>query len=362
MVKFAACALFFLITAAATARLLDRLLPPWHVPMVSEKLAYYAAHAGEFDTLFLGSSRTIHHLDPLVFDRLTNEAGVPTKSFNFGVTAMFPPEDGYFVERLLPLHAGRLKRVFIELSFGAPLEVVNSETVRMMYWHDEHRLALVFKEIVTINQPRAPGARGTEAAASVISSASFWKALQAPPGAVPRVSALLVHLQVYLRRFLNIGRGAGWLPKSTTRGAANPALPLEFERTHGARLLPAVENPSTELLSRFERLRTQRERNPGPWLPLSAACEANLKDIVSRVRASGAEPILFFAPELTPWRRFVANEPDLTVFDFSEVGRFPRLFDPAQRVDLGHFNAAGALEFTRAFAQIFLEHEKAHAR
>ncbi|MES2570644.1 MAG: hypothetical protein V4710_11400, partial [Verrucomicrobiota bacterium] len=74
-------------------RVINGLLPRQPVPIVSEKLAYFARHRDEYDTLFIGSSRVYRQIDPALFDQVTREAGVPTRSFNLGIDSMFSPED-----------------------------------------------------------------------------------------------------------------------------------------------------------------------------------------------------------------------------------------------------------------------------
>src|SRR6188474_2428492 len=89
--------LSFFLTCAG----LNLILPFPEIGGVSRNLRFFQRHGNDFDTLFVGSSRIHHQISPAIFDRAMREAGFTTRSFNFGVNAMFPPEDSYFVERLL---------------------------------------------------------------------------------------------------------------------------------------------------------------------------------------------------------------------------------------------------------------------
>src|SRR6188472_2764883 len=80
---------------------LNASLPFPEIHLISRNLRFFERHGDEFDTLFIGSSRIRHQISPAIFDRAMRDAGFPTRSLNFGVNAMFPPEDGYFLERLL---------------------------------------------------------------------------------------------------------------------------------------------------------------------------------------------------------------------------------------------------------------------
>ena len=70
----------FFAALAGVALSLSRIDPFGEVPIVREKWAWYTAHKDDFDTLFLGTSRTFRGVMPPVFDQLTAAAGLPTKS------------------------------------------------------------------------------------------------------------------------------------------------------------------------------------------------------------------------------------------------------------------------------------------
>lgn len=66
------------------------------------------------NTVFVGSSRTIHSFNPAVFDSVTH---YQTRSFNHGLSAMFAPNTFAECEKLLKMDSLHLKTIFLELSF-----------------------------------------------------------------------------------------------------------------------------------------------------------------------------------------------------------------------------------------------------
>lgn len=66
----------------------------------------------EFDTVFIGSSRTSYSIIPAYFDTLTRKQ---TKSYNFGINAGFPPMTFNWCEDLIRTKQS-LKYIFFELS------------------------------------------------------------------------------------------------------------------------------------------------------------------------------------------------------------------------------------------------------
>ena len=75
----------------ATTAVIHSLLPPIIPKGVAAKLEFFARHKDEFDTLLVGTSSIYYSVSPEIFDRITSENGLPTRTFNFGIDAMHPP-------------------------------------------------------------------------------------------------------------------------------------------------------------------------------------------------------------------------------------------------------------------------------
>jgi hypothetical protein len=83
----------------ATSALLHSRFPPAIPGGVAAKLKFFTEHKDEFDTLFVGTSAIYYSVSPEIFDRTTRESGLPTRSYNFGIDAMHPPENFYVLEQ-----------------------------------------------------------------------------------------------------------------------------------------------------------------------------------------------------------------------------------------------------------------------
>src|SRR5947207_705973 len=128
---------------------LNAYLPFPEIDVVSLKLRFFQQHRDDFDTVFIGSSRIRHQISPAIFDRTMRSAGFLTRTFNFGVNAMVPPEDGYVLERLLHGRPRHLRWVFIELDELQTKRIPATEgTRRSLYWHDPKRTSLVLRAIL----------------------------------------------------------------------------------------------------------------------------------------------------------------------------------------------------------------------
>src|SRR5438477_9230898 len=113
---------------------------------VAAKLKYFCEHKDEFDTVIVGTSQLYYAVSPKIFDATTRESGLPTRTFNFGIDAMHPPENFYVLDQILKTDPHRLKWVFLETaSLETKLHKVLG-TERAVYWHDWARTALIVRK------------------------------------------------------------------------------------------------------------------------------------------------------------------------------------------------------------------------
>ena len=317
--------LIFAFSLAGTAALLPRVLPPAPVPQISEKLAHFAAHKDEYDTVFIGSSRTFRQILPAIFDPLMAAGGQPSHSFNFGIDAMFSPEDAYVAEKIFALRPRRLRRVFLEVSrFNYEFGAQPPETRRARHWHDWRRTALVCRHTLPFTK------RGKWRDPSRWANA--WQ-----------------HTRLFFTRALNLGDGARLM--EPWRGIVPPD-PAGMLGTHGDGAIPsdAETECEGERRAKFDRGMADRA-GKASVRPLPSAPLQSLAETIDRVRALGAEPVLFIAPTAVAVVNSPAGQVRAPILDFSDPHRWPALFDPANRYDYAHLNAPGARIFSRLFAE-----------
>ena len=318
--------LIFAISLAGGAALMSRVLPPVPVPQIAEKLAHFAAHRDDYDTLFIGSSRTFRQIIPAIFDPLMAAGGQPSHSFNFGIDAMFSPEDAYVAEKIFALRPKRLRRVFIEVCrFNYAFAAQPPETLRARHWHDWGRTALVCRYTL----PFAKREKWRDASRW----ANVWN-----------------HTRLFFARAVNLGEGARLL--EPWRGVAPPD-PAGMLGAHGDGAIPSdVETECAgEDRAKFDRAMAALGAGGPGARPLPTAPLQSLAETIDRVRGLGAEPVLFIAPMAVTVVNSPAGQIRAPILDFSDPRRWPALFDPANRSDYAHLNAPGARLFSRLFAE-----------
>ncbi len=325
------CAGCFLVGWLGIASLVGPLLPPPRLPVLSEKHAYFHAHADQYEAVFIGSSRVFRGFAPLIFDAALQEHGHSLRTFNFAMEAVWPPESFYRVHEFLRLRS-RVRWVFIELLPVNPrLTPDNARTLRSIYWHDWRHTLLAWRAIA--------------------GDGAFT------PGEKRRWIAL--HAELFLRRLARI---------SSASAPLEPVLrpevlkTLQEERSLNSRWIDTggfVPEPNelmpADTATAFREQVAAYVRNLTPR-SLPEYLRAELRDLVAAVRARGAVPVFVVTPSTSRAENFADLRDqgiDADLISFKGPARFPALYDPALHFDGPHLNEQGAHEFSRLFADEF---------
>ncbi len=336
VLHFGALLTAYLGSFTATCTLIARFLPFPDVPVVRTKIDYLAAHRHQFDTLFIGSSRVYFQIIPSLFDETTAGAGRPTRSFNAGVSALRPPEDAFFLERILALHPTQLRYVFVEAT-AVRTRLENLESMRAVYWHDWPRLGVLWRSMIVQLSAQSPDFRLT------IRSEAFPDFVE--------------HLSLFIRNVTNQGRGA-ILTDRFFRRAAPPSAATELgDKMDG--WVPVGQRqtmPQAEKVA-YEQRVAERLRDPSRPTFADEVSQQELERMIVQIERGGAVPIVVVPP--TPVKRKFYPDPrrmhSAILLDFADVARFPELFEADQRLDATHLNTRGAQIFSRLLATRFLD-------
>jgi hypothetical protein len=315
----------------ATCAGIHALLPPMIPKGVAAKLKYFSEHKDEFDTVIVGTSRLYYTVSPEIFDATTSENGLPTKSFNFGVDGMHPPENFYVLEQILKSRPRNLKWVVFELGDIQTKWDNIFGTERAVYWHDWPRTALTLT--------KALNPRGT--ANWLIKTTRVWLARR----------DLVANLILFGKQFTNVGRAADLLPMADRERYADAASELG-PRGDGYRWAGAAMSP--ERAADFKR-RLAEEISGATQKYLDPATESGYRRAASEIRAAGATPVFVVTPIIFQVKsRFRQTPPPAELMAFNDARKYPQFYDTSIRIDDGHMTRPAAENFTRLFAEEFV--------
>ncbi len=331
------CFAAFLVAYALGCGLLGRFAPEPTVPMVSPKLDWWRAHAEEFDTLIIGSSRTYRQVVPSLFDAAMAAGGVPTRSYNLGIDGMRAPEDGYLLAQALAAHRGPLRYVIMECN-SLKMEVPddNADTLRAVYWHDLPRMGALLRLCF------APDYTGERR--------SIGKRISSGWGNLRHYSD---HAKLWAWRSAHVGSGNERLLAAIGIVPSAPTFIEVGKAKDGYRAPTTAERMSGKLLRDYEKRLAEILAQPSVATDYGdAESQRELLRKCALVTAAGARPIFLAPPLLAP---AVFTPADSTLFlNFALPARYPALFAIENRRDSGHTNSAGSALYTRLLAESLL--------
>ena len=334
-------ALAFILACAG----LNAFLPFPEIDVVSHKLRFFRQHRDDFDTVFIGSSRIRHQISPAVFDRTMRQAGLPTRTFNFGINAMGPPEDGYLLEHLLGTKPRHLRWVFIELDELQTKRVPATEnTRRSVYWHDWKRTSLVLRAILNASQQ--------ESGFSLVRK--IGELALPGPGKSEARDLLFFHGALFAKNFTNIGRKidlSWWLSHLWKEEALSKELGGNRDG-----YVPRSRKMSMAEVVVYETELKDAVTHAGSRF-VSASTEHAYRQLAEEVKKAGAIPIFLVTPLSMQVELGFRPESGIagTIMSFNDARAYPQLYRSETRIDSGHLNSVAADEFTRIVAESFSE-------
>ncbi len=332
------CLAIFCAAYALGCELLGRRAAEPFVPMVSPKLDWWRAHAEEFDTLIIGSSRTYRQVAPGIFDAAMAAGGTPTRSYNLGIDGMRPPEDSYLLEQALAARRSPLRFVILECN-ALKMEVPedNADTLRAVYWHDLPRMSALWRLAF------APAYEGERR--------SVGKRISSGWGNLRHYSD---HARLWLWRNAHVGSGNARLLASVGLAPSAPTFIEVGPRKDGYRPPTTAERMSGKLLRDYEhRLAEILTKSPRADLA-DAESQREAARKRDRILAAGARPIFIAPPLLAP--TIFTPMCGVVFLNFADPARFPALYAIENRRDTGHTNSAGSDLYTRLLAEALLHH------
>jgi hypothetical protein len=311
---------------------------------VSQKFRFFAAHKDEFDTLFIGSSRVYFQISPAIFDRVTRENRLPTRSFNFGVGGMYFPETAYLLEQILNLKPRNLKWVFIEYDeLQTKWSPDNQSSRRALYWADWKRVSLLLRKL-------------TDAGTDPLwlpSPAKLRDIVLRQKDEESTRSLLTFYVTQVERNYTNISRAGDVLEHFLSRDTKERRASYLGVASDGYVTRPNRMSPSQA--AAYERALAAAMAQTGTR-PLSPYATEAYRQCAQEVRNIGAAPIFLITPSTTEIT-VAAETTGLTgvVMAFNNPRAYPTLYSTSVRRDGQHLTKSGAEEFTRILATNFVE-------
>jgi hypothetical protein len=148
------CGLVLVINLLLNQFVYKRLLPYyWGSTDIADKRSYLLQNRAQYNTLFLGSSKTHNQIIPELFDKEAKKVGLALRSYNYGISGLTSLEALHIYENLLLKDSLKFKYAFVELDWISTINYENLNVARSYYWLDHKNYATSVKSIVSSSVP-----------------------------------------------------------------------------------------------------------------------------------------------------------------------------------------------------------------
>ena len=321
LAPFALFALGFVAVSVPLSLGLRAASPMPDMLVLSPKLEAYRAAPEQYDTVFIGTSRTFYHIVPDEVERGAAEAGCPDwKVFNFGVFGLSGTEEDWLTQQVVEAGGDHIKRIVIE----DPLQ-------------NERTLSGVLNS-------RARYFQGPQ----------FWA------GHVDAINTFPESLPKRAFRGGLLALGIGYDLSGVGRGAelafppAKPEAPMDMDlemdgfEALGSKPTPELNARHAEFVNNPQGFTDNLARYGAPSDEDITLRAHYLAERLDRLKAKGMNAALYISPDLGELDRTprtgeaVKALGDYQVLNFNRPDVYPDLFQRDLWFDFSHLGEAGA--------------------
>jgi len=338
-------ALLGLIVIAINQLVIASLPFAWGEIPFNNRFNFYQANKEEFDTIFIGSSRTHRQIDPEIFDNQLASIA-PSNSFNLGAGANFFPKTYRTFREVLADKPERLKTIIFEFTVTRILpQPENWHTLEQTYWSDRETVQYLLQS--TWNED-------IDFADKLLYSG--------------------VHIGTFLEKNLNFGFGVDILSfifndhykydnylGPNRDGYYSADDEMAYGTPTSQQNLARRREGMLDAPNRFAIIvdnSTKFYQDPDLWKPYDPIYLARLQQMQMMAKDAGVE--LFFVLQPRLGRSYdhlmpLFNElPSSNRIEIVDPEKYPEFYDQDNSFDQGHLNKATSEKFTRILAREFI--------
>ena len=321
---FTLFAFVFAMVAAGLSLYMRAISPMPHMIVLSPKLEIYRADAARYDTVFIGTSRTLYHIVPETIAATAEATGCQAPAvFNFGVHGLTGAEQDWLIAEVLKSGKGHLSRIILEDPLPEARAPGDASTTRSRFFHGPD-----------------------------LYKANLDSILSFPESTAKRLFRTAIFAYGVGYDLSGVGRAAGRAFPESTEDTANDVA--KFRGEHGFEALDEIDDDSIEARhqafvddpEKFDQALEKYSWGDSPNL------EARANYMIGKLRAvqeHGIEVALYVSPDpleldRTPQvgKKVAELAPDLHVLNYNRPDAHPEFFNRDLWQDFSHVTREGA--------------------
>lgn len=329
----------FLITTYLFHQIVPDSIIPKNIDFIGPKYAHYQAHKNDYDTLFLGSSRVLNHINPDVVDQAAKAEGLKINSYNFGVPALREIHTYILLRDILKDAPDSLKWVFIEISLDRGYEPIsNARTGRSIYWHNFSNTKIAIDYIFNSEE-------------TLLSKAAL-----AGSHILPLIYQKF-NLGAFFKKIVPVDFSDANAKEDKRLYQANDGFLGIGDNEYDETRQSFLANPS-DYKKEVKSLISHHETGLKVDEPLPKNKRVLIEKILETVDAAGAVPIFIVPPTLhtaDDLHQAYKESTIPTLLAYNDPSKYPQFYGIENRHDAEHLNMRTAHAFSRELAKDFAE-------
>jgi hypothetical protein len=320
--------LLFFIPLFAAGIIGDHLRNPYYGNKVhSQKINILKEHAGEFNTVFMGSSRVYRQLNPELFDSLLTHLNLHT--YNLASPASFNPESYFLYEQLLEEDNLQLKYAILEIAPMADIGVVNVASQKSFYWQSVNSLQYCYDYL---QKSRLPSGERTNVISKYLLSYLIGKL------DLTRFSVSESKKEEITYNLLKTSRD-GYMALDDDPNSSRRLVKFGSDTTVAQKRINAASFISTRDYTK----------------QFNQAHFAKLTELKEKSRLKGITLKFLIPPKLSSYSELMALRQQMPddVIELASYAQYPEFYLSRYTFDEGHLNKTGSKLLTATLAEKF---------
>lgn len=322
----------FLLTSQFISNNFSSTTVPLELPLADQKLDAIEAIDAKYNVLFLGTSRTLRGVNPMVLDSEAKKYGCHIRAFNFGIHGLSLLEQSFLIDRIA--ESGKSFKTIVIEPYSVPDRRLNQFiSGRRRYFYNWSNIADIFIDHFTMPHVRGPRRCLTDTIC--IATGFIYE-----QSGVGRITNFIFPAASPKKGYKPTEISTGFIPKNGYLGGKGGSINQRY----------------LEKVDRFMQVQKTAAEKASVRHKVDFRYDL-VVGIVDKIRRLNIEPVILIMPQIEFYDSKCLAEKittscgkTLSVLNFNSPSDYPELFKCENRSDIAHLNRQGSTVMSKLLA------------